>query len=84
MSGSRGTHAVERTSAHRGLVGNSERKSPLGRPSCRRVNDIKMSVQEVGGEIMDWVYLAQDRLRADVSAVMQLHVPQSAGNFLTS
>jgi hypothetical protein len=35
---------------------------------------------------MDWIDVAQDRDRwqAVVSAVMNLRVPQNAGNFLTS
>jgi hypothetical protein len=35
---------------------------------------------------MDWIDMAQDRGRwqALVSAVMNLRVPQNAGNFLTS
>jgi hypothetical protein len=35
---------------------------------------------------MDWIDMAQDRdrWRALVSAVMNLWVPQNAGNFLTS
>jgi hypothetical protein len=45
-----------------------------------------MDLKEVGWEDMDLIYLAQDRdrWRAVVSAVMNLRVPQNAGNFLTS
>jgi hypothetical protein len=38
------------------------------------------------GENMDWIDLAQDRdrRRAVVKKVMNMQVPQNAGNFLTS
>ena len=74
MGDSRGTHGVERTRAHRGLVGRSEGKRPLGRPRRRRENNIKMGVQDVGGEGMDWIDLVvdRDRLRALVNAARNL------------
>ena len=58
------------------LVGKPEGRRPLGRPRCRWVDNIRMDLQEVGCEYMDWIGLAQDRdsWRALVSAVMNLRV----------
>jgi hypothetical protein len=49
-------------------------------------DNIKMDLQEVGSGDMDWIKLAQVRGSwwALVTAVMNLRVPQNAGNFLTS
>ena len=48
---------------YRFLVGKAEGKRPLGRPRRRLVNNIRMDLQEVGCEYMDWIGLAQDRDR---------------------
>jgi hypothetical protein len=57
------------------LVGKSAGKRPVGRPRCRR-EDIKMGLQEVRFDVMDWIELAQDRdrRRALVNAAMHLRV----------
>jgi hypothetical protein len=47
-------------SAYRILVGKPKGKTPLGRPRCRWVNNIKMNLREIGWEGMDWIDLAQD------------------------
>jgi hypothetical protein len=53
---------------------NPEGKRPLGRPRRRWEDNIKMDLQEVGCEGMDWIDLTQDRDIWRVNAVMNLHV----------
>ena len=62
---------------HRVLVWKPEGKRPLGRPKRRWEDNIKMDLQEVGGDCMDWMELARDRDRwpALVSTVRKLRVP---------
>jgi hypothetical protein len=76
----------ERSGVYRVFVGKPEGKRPHGRPRRRWEENIKIDLQEVGCGGMDWIELAQDRKRWRVflSAVMNLRVPQNAGNFLTS
>ena len=50
----------ERRGAYRVLVGKPEGKRPLGRPRRRWEDNIKIDLQEVGCEGMDWIDLAQD------------------------
>ena len=50
MGASRGVYTV--------LVGTPEGKRPLGRPRRRWEDNIKMDLQEVGCEGMDWIELA--------------------------
>ena len=68
---------VRREGVYRVLVGKPEGKRPLGRPSRRWVDNIRMDLQEVGCGYVDWIGLAQDsdRWRTLVSAVMNLRVP---------
>jgi hypothetical protein len=56
------------------LVGKPKGKRPLGRPGHRWKDNIKLDLQEVGCEGMDWIDLAQDRgrQRALVNGVVNL------------
>jgi hypothetical protein len=67
----------EKRNAYRILVGNSEGKSPLGRPRRGWVDNIKMELREIGWDGMDSIDLAQDRdqWRAHVNTVMNLRIP---------
>ena len=62
---------------YRVLVGKPEGNKLLGRPRRRWEENIKMDLQEVGSNGMEWTDVAQDRdkWRALVNAVMNLRVP---------
>jgi hypothetical protein len=66
---------------YRVLVGKPEGKRPLGRPTRRWEDNIKMDLQEVGRIRGDWMELAQDRdrWRALVGTVRNFRVPQMQG-----
>ena len=80
MGGACGAYGEERV-VHRVLVGKTEGKRPLGKPRRRWEDNIKIDLQEVGGDCGDWMELAQDRdrWRALVSTVMNLGVPKMRG-----
>jgi hypothetical protein len=58
-------------------VGKPEGKRPLGRPSRRWVDNIRMDLGEVGRGDVDWIGLAKDRnsWRALVNSTLNLRVP---------
>ena len=71
----------EERGVHRVLVGRPEGKRPLGGPSRRWEDNIKMDLKEVGGGCGDWMELAQDRdrWRALVSTMRNLRVSKIRG-----
>jgi hypothetical protein len=66
----------ERRGVYEVLVGKPEGKRLLGRPRCRWEDNMKMNLQEVGCQDMDWIDLSQcrDRWRALVNVIMKLRV----------
>jgi hypothetical protein len=73
----------DKRNACRILVGKPEGKRPLGRPRRRWVDNIKMDLRDKW-DGMDWIDLAQDRDQwwALVNTIMNLQVPQNAGEVL--
>ena len=51
----------EKKNVYRVLVGKSERKSQCGTPRHGWNSDIKIDLEEIGWEGVNWIYLAQDR-----------------------
>jgi len=66
----------ERRGVYRVMVEKPAGKKPLGRPSCKWEDNIKMDLQEVRCGYMDWIDLAEDgnRWRALVNVVKNLRV----------
>jgi hypothetical protein len=67
----------EKRIAYRLLVERPEGKSPLGRPRCRWVENIRMDLGMTGWVGVEWIGLAQDRnsWRAFVNSAMSLQIP---------
>ena len=67
----------EMRDAYRLLVGKREGKRPLVKSRHRWEDNIKMDLQEVECGSVDWVELAEDKVRwlALLNAVMNLRVP---------
>jgi hypothetical protein len=59
------------------ILGKPEGKRPLGRPTRRWLDDIKMGFREIGWGGMDWIGLARERnpWRALVNTAMNLRLP---------
>jgi len=55
------------------LVGRPEEKRPLGRPTRRWEDNIKIDLREIGIDGANWIRLPQDRVW--YQAIMNLRVP---------
>jgi hypothetical protein len=66
-----------RRGVYRVLLGKLEGWGQLGRPRSRRENNIKVCLQLVGCEDMDWIELALNResWQAFLNLVMNLRIP---------
>jgi hypothetical protein len=62
---------------YRVLVGGTEGKRPLGKPTLRCEDNIKLDLREIRIDGANWIQLAQDRVqwRAFVNTVMNRWVP---------
>jgi hypothetical protein len=56
-------HMREGRGVYRVLVGRPEGKRPLGTPSCRWENNIKLDLMEIGIDGVNWIQLAQGRVQ---------------------
>jgi hypothetical protein len=67
----------ENRNAYKMLMGKPEGRRQLGRPRCRRVDNINMDRLEIGWGGVDWIGLAQDtdNWRSLMNVVMNLRVP---------
>jgi hypothetical protein len=71
---------------HIGYLWESQKvRDPLGRPRRRWVNNIKMDLEEIELDGIDWIDLSRDRdqWRTLVNTVMNLRVLQNAGKSLS-
>jgi len=67
----------DRPGTYRVLVGKRGRIKPLGRQGRRWEDNIKVDLQDVGRQVMELIYLAQERVRwwALLNEVLNLRVP---------
>jgi hypothetical protein len=81
MSGACSVFGVEERHIQGFSGGKPEGKRPLGRPRHGWENNIKIDLQEMRCGSVDWIKLAEDRdrLRALVSAVMNLRFHKMRG-----
>jgi hypothetical protein len=85
MRGARHVASMGERNTYNIVVGKPEGKRPLGRPSRRCDDNIRMDLRETGWEVLDWMNLTYVRVhwRVIINAVMNLRVPLKTESFLT-
>jgi hypothetical protein len=75
---------MENRNTYRVLAEKTDGKRPLGSPSRRREDNIKMNLRDIGRGGVDYIHLAQDRnqWRTLVNTVMNLRVPEDVWEIL--
>ena len=68
-------HTGEKINVYRVLVGKLEGKKPLGRSRCRWEDNIKMNLNEIRLEGVDWINVGQDRDTWQVNKLKNFRVP---------
>jgi hypothetical protein len=51
---------AKKRNSYRVLVEKPEGMKPLGKPSCRWEDNVKVDFKKIGWGVMDWIDLAQD------------------------
>jgi hypothetical protein len=71
------TSSTNKKNAYRILVGKPKGKRPLGRPSRKLVENIKIDLRNIGWDGMDCIHLPQDgdQWGALANIVMNFRVP---------
>jgi hypothetical protein len=57
--------------AYKTLVAKPDKKKPLGRPRCRRKDNNKIDLKEIGCMSVEWIQLAQDMVQWRFLRVMK-------------
>jgi hypothetical protein len=70
-------HAREDGKCIRNITRKPEGKRPFGIHRCRWDDNIRVVIKEIGCEVVDWIYQAQDRDRREdiVCTVIKIRVP---------
>jgi len=58
-------------------------RKPLGRPKCRRDNDININLKELSFKEMDWIICNRDKWYTLLTIILNLRVAQTVWSFFS-